>query len=469
MFLFLKLFSAFALSVFWANAILAATVSIKPVTGFPVDIEGKVQIFKKKESFNFDVGSSLTIGSGDTVDLNIANRWVSRDHLHLIKWPSPKGHPDYWAIRNNSAQSPAWVNGNFLAPGTVLGLDPCGGSIRISLMCSNKSIDLYTNLTHPVKHLENPFCSSAVAVKRVRADYPKFSKFEVINQLGEGGFGLVYLARVKQSEGQLVTIKQLTPKYDKNYDKRKEHFKREADLLKKFQKIAGIPKLIKTLQRTNIENPKGEPDLYIVMEYIQGEDLDKKIERYRDEGQLIPTHLILTWMIKLLKVLEKVHDAGHMHRDIKPANMMIRASNGEIYLIDLGASSKEQPSPSVSKGTMIGTSGYSHPMQFIGQANVQTELYSVGMSMFNLLTEKILVTFGPWDYSEKILLRKRKLLYKGLHDTQKESLVAFYKNLSQALRKAIRFQEVPLEYGSAREMRKDLQNLLYQYVEINLP
>lgn len=142
--------------------------------------------------------------------------------------------------------------------------------------------------------------------------------YEIQNKIGAGGGGIVYLGRHLRLEKQVVL------KADKRtLSTDTEALRREVDLLKDLSHTY-IPQVYDFVQQDGV--------VYTVMDYIEGESLDKLLGR----GQLISQSQIVMWACQLLEALNYLHSRppyGILHGDIKPANIMLRP-NGDVCLID---------------------------------------------------------------------------------------------------------------------------------------
>jgi ABC-type branched-subunit amino acid transport system substrate-binding protein len=153
-------------------------------------------------------------------------------------------------------------------------------------------------------------------------------------------------------------------------------------------------KLLRTFRHPGI--PRGEAEFSIplddntalpclVMEYIEGEDLEHWLKHWGGIDQ----KLALSWLRQLADILHFIHQRGFFHRDIKPANIM-RCQTGQLVLIDFGTA-RDIPqaatgSRTTGSRTVVGTYGYAPPEQWEGQAVPQSDFYALGMTFIHLLT-----------------------------------------------------------------------------------
>jgi eukaryotic-like serine/threonine-protein kinase len=198
--------------------------------------------------------------------------------------------------------------------------------------------------------------------------------------LDAGGMSRAYLAVDEDTPSrQVCVIKQFFPAphvatNPKSFGKSIELFQREAKQLDKLgRESQHIPKLLAFLEQ--------EQRLYLVQEYIDGQDLLKEMSA---NGPYSETH-IRQFLQKLLPVLQFIHSQNVIHRDIKPENIMHR-QNGQIVLIDFGLSKQLTDNVSI-RGTTGGTMGYAPPEQIrSGQAFPATDLFALGATCIHLLT-----------------------------------------------------------------------------------
>jgi serine/threonine protein kinase len=205
------------------------------------------------------------------------------------------------------------------------------------------------------------------------------SRYEVIRKIGGGGMGAVYLANDKNLGGVLRAVKEMVQSYieDEAQEKAINDFKRESLLLTSLEH-PGIP----TIYDYFFDEKEGR--FYLVMKYISGGDLAARL-RAAPEGRIDEVS-VTDWAIQIADVLDYLHNRQPpiVYRDLKPSNIMIDGNTGKVMIIDFGIArwvNKEE------KGvTAVGTMGYAPPELFSGNVEPRSDLYSLGSTMFHLLT-----------------------------------------------------------------------------------
>ncbi|MBM3433080.1 MAG: serine/threonine protein kinase [Bacteroidetes bacterium] len=201
------------------------------------------------------------------------------------------------------------------------------------------------------------------------------AKYRITKLIGEGGMASVYEGE-HEMLGTKVAIKVLNPILSANAQIR-ERFRNEA-------------RLMATLDHPNItrvidfdEQPQ---HLSIIMEYLDGEDLSKKIKR---SGPLAERALIDTFS-QTLSAFQYAHEKGIVHRDIKPSNIFI-LSNGQVKILDFGiAKLFGQGNDMTQTGTQMGTPVYMSPEQVKGDRSIdhRSDIYSLGVTFYFALNGK---------------------------------------------------------------------------------
>ncbi len=196
-------------------------------------------------------------------------------------------------------------------------------------------------------------------------------RYRIVSLLGRGGMGEVYRADDLRL-GQTVALKFLPPELAKD-PKRLEYFHNEVRLARQISH----PNVCRVYDIGEIEGQH-----FISMEYIDGEDLKTLLHRI---GRL-PQGKGIEIAQQLCSGLSAAHGNGVLHRDLKPANIMIDG-NGRVRITDFGLATVSVDGENVIG--MSGTPAYMAPEQLLaGQTNVQSDIYSIGLIMFELFTGK---------------------------------------------------------------------------------
>jgi eukaryotic-like serine/threonine-protein kinase len=205
-------------------------------------------------------------------------------------------------------------------------------------------------------------------------------RYEIVRKIGGGGMGAVYLASDRNLGGVLRAVKEMVQSHieESQQDKAVNDFKRESLLLTSLEHPS-IPTIY------DYFFDERENRFYLVMKYISGGDLAGRL-RSAPENRL-DEKTITEWAIQVADVLDYLHsrEPPIVYRDLKPSNVMIDGNSGRVMLIDFGiarwVSAKEE------KGvTAVGTMGYAPPELFSGNVEPRSDIYSLGSTMFHLLT-----------------------------------------------------------------------------------
>src|SRR5690606_34964207 len=196
-----------------------------------------------------------------------------------------------------------------------------------------------------------------------------FGKYQVIEQIGEGGFGKVYRGQDPVLK-RPVAIKTCTLQHD---DMR-ARFVREAE-------IAANLRHPNILTVYDFGEEAGEP--YLVQEYLPGEDLDEKIRR----ADLVPLATKVDWLRQIAQGLKYAHENGVVHRDVKPANIRV-LPDGQVRIMDFGIAKLLQAERQITQmGFSVGTTGYLAPEQLRGEEiDHRADIFSFGVLAYELVT-----------------------------------------------------------------------------------
>src|SRR5882762_4530783 len=212
----------------------------------------------------------------------------------------------------------------------------------------------------------------------------KISHYRILEKLGAGGMGEVYLAEDTKL-GRRVALKILGEEYTTNRD-RLNRFEQEASAASALNH----PNIL-TIHEVGSDDGKH----FIATEYIDGTTLRRKVS-----GPPMDVAEILDIAVQVASALEEAHAAGIIHRDIKPDNIMIRR-NGYVKVLDFGLakltenSTDKTPSDGeaatrvmvqTDAGVVMGTAHYMSPEQARGKpVDARTDIWSLGVVMYELI------------------------------------------------------------------------------------
>ena len=204
-------------------------------------------------------------------------------------------------------------------------------------------------------------------------------RYEIVRRIGGGGMGAVYLARDRNLGDAPRAVKEMIESHidDTQHEKAISDFKRESLLLTSLEH-SSIP----TIYDYFYDETAGR--FYLVMKYISGGDFSSRLRNA--PGGRIDEKNVTDWGIQIADVLHYLHTRPKpiIYRDLKPANLMIDGNSGRVMLIDFGIArwvTRQE------KGvTAVGTMGYAPPELFSGQVEPRSDVYSLGATMFHLVT-----------------------------------------------------------------------------------
>jgi serine/threonine protein kinase len=200
-------------------------------------------------------------------------------------------------------------------------------------------------------------------------------KYKITRLIGEGGMASVYEAE-HEMLGTKVAIKVLNPILSANAQIR-ERFKNEAKMMASFNH----PNITKIMDFDDQPH-----QLSIVMEFLEGEDLNEKIKRSGPLSQ----ETIKDIFVQTLSAFQYAHEKGVVHRDIKPSNIYV-LPNGHVKILDFGiAKLFGQGNEMTQTGTQMGTPIYMSPEQVKADKSIdhRSDIYSIGVTMFYAINGK---------------------------------------------------------------------------------
>lgn len=199
------------------------------------------------------------------------------------------------------------------------------------------------------------------------------NKYEILKEIGRGGMSIVYLAMDKRLNKQWA-VKEIRKKGSgKNDEIVVNSLLAEANMMKRLDHPA-LPRIVDIIDNGIT--------IYVVMDYIEGESLDKILNEYGAQSE----ELVIGWAKQLCDALSYLHSQkpSIIYRDMKPANVMLKPE-GNIKIIDFGIA-REYKEQNLADTTVLGTKGYAPPEQYSGQTDPRSDIFAIGMTMHHLLT-----------------------------------------------------------------------------------
>ena len=192
----------------------------------------------------------------------------------------------------------------------------------------------------------------------------QLGKYKIVSTLGSGGFGTVYLAEDTWIKKRVA----LKVPHRQNLN---------------FSELLREPRLLATLDHPNVVSittaEKQDNIFFIVMEYVQGETLETVIAT----GGRLEVDRAVDHAIQIGRAVQHAHGQGIIHRDLRPANVLVSES-GRLKVADFGTSRFLEIAAHGT--TVIGSPPYMAPEQFRGEAVFASDLYSLGITIYQMLT-----------------------------------------------------------------------------------
>ncbi len=218
-------------------------------------------------------------------------------------------------------------------------------------------------------------------------------KYRVVQKLGKGGMGMVYLVEDQELPGKQWALKEMqdTSTDPKARAESFKLFKQEAQLLANL-KHPNLPQVNSFFP----ENGR----YYLVMEYVEGQTLEEILS---NTSGFLSAQQVTDWAVQICEVLEYLHaqkPKSIIFRDMKPENIML-TPQGQVKLIDFGIAKLFDP----AKGTdtvNIGTIGYAAPEQYGGQGGVdpRTDVFGLGATLHHLVTKRDPRSEAPFSFHQ---------------------------------------------------------------------
>jgi len=265
--------------------------------------------------------------------------------------------------------------------------------------------------------------------------------YRVLRELGKGGMGVVYLAvRDDGAFRKNVAIKLL--RGDAVSPEFIERFRNERQVLANFDH----PNIARILDGGDTTD--GMP--FYVMEYVEGRPIDK----YCDEDKLSLNDRLKLFQ-KLCGSLQYLHQNQVVHRDLKPGNILV-SNEGVVKLLDFGIAKQLGPASmelTTAEGTPL-TPAYASPEQFTGRADARSDIYTLGVILYLMITGKLPdqgTTKPPSESVREDVTRTQ--------ETTKQLKKRVIGDLDVVVLKAMN-RESRLRYATAQELSEDLERFM---------
>ena len=272
--------------------------------------------------------------------------------------------------------------------------------------------------------------------------------YKILEKLGEGGMGVVYLAEDTKLKRE-VAIKFLPHHISANEEERKR-FEIEAQAAASLNhpNIATV---------YSIENSGDE--IFIVMEYIDGVELKDKIK-----STPIPINEAINIAIQIVEGLAAAHEKGIVHRDIKSDNIML-TPKGQVKIMDFGLAKVKGASKLTQAGSTVGTAAYMSPEQAQGEeVDTRSDIFSFGIILYEMLT-----THLPFRGEHQAAL-----LYSVINE-EPQPIARFNEKVTEDLERIVlkslakdrdeRYQHIDDMLADLRRERKNLEYVRSGYVK----
>ena len=194
-------------------------------------------------------------------------------------------------------------------------------------------------------------------------------RYQIIREIGNGGFGAVYLAYDQRFGNRQVVVKE-------NQGGDPIQFQTEANILGALNH-PNLPRVF-----DHFSDPTGAQ--FLVMDYVEGQNLEAIVQQ---RGALRESEA-LGWLRQIIDAVEYLHQNRIIHRDIKPQNIIVTPQN-RAMLVDFGIAKRMVTGRPTQTGARAATPGFSAPEQYAGGTSERSDIYSLCATLYALLTTQV--------------------------------------------------------------------------------
>jgi serine/threonine protein kinase, bacterial len=261
------------------------------------------------------------------------------------------------------------------------------------------------------------------------------SRYQIIEPLGQGGFGKTYLAEdIQLPKNPKCVVKQFHPSFsDSSFlETARRLFNTEAETLQKLGNHPQIPQLLAHFEQ--------EQEFYLVQQFIDGHTLSKELVSDKRWSQTDA----IEFFQDCLSILDFIHSNGVIHRDIKPDNIIRRQQDNKVVLVDFGTVKEIVLAQTqlVNSTVAVGTRGYMPTEQARGKPRITSDIYALGIIGIQALTGVHPIQFQEDENGE--------FLWESQADTSSE--------FAAIINKMVRYHFKD-RYQSAKEVLEELASL----------
>lgn len=257
-----------------------------------------------------------------------------------------------------------------------------GGGELAAAKLLTRTVAPWSPQDHPTMAVTNYQFQKLSEAKSIAAleEFLRWNEYVILEPIGKGGMGYVFKAWDRQGKRYVALKRPLDASPDMV-----KRLEREADILLSVSHH-NLARLYAQERHRNVP--------LLVLEFVTGRNLRQVVVDKTRARERIPWQKVAEWGVELLSALDAIHAKTVIHRDVKPENVMLREHKNTLsaVLLDMGLgksladlSAAERPETLTLHGAFVGTYTYIPPEQWSGEAGPQSDLYSLGVTLFELL------------------------------------------------------------------------------------